>query len=421
MANEIIKAENLSKEYRLGEIGGRTLRADVQSFFARMAKKDDPNIKIGKRRHDKNEVFRALDDVSFSIESGQSVGIIGANGAGKSTLLKILSRISAPTGGKAYINGRISSMLEIGTGFHPELTGRENIYLNGAILGMSRREIDSKISDIIEFSECEKFIDTPIKRYSSGMYVKLAFAVAAHLDSEILIMDEVLAVGDMNFQKKCIEKMHSVSAQNGRTILYVSHNMDTVRNLCQRCILLEKGKISFDGDTEEAIARYLGTEENKRIYMSFSDDDIPKRLKTSGKRIIRLIDAEYTSGSSSFSDNERLFVKLRWHNIESTDKLGLRLTIYDKTMKSIASSVVFGFAGASADKKSEALLSFDISSLAEGSYNTRYTFFRLNGIKEDIESFMGLPFYKHTKNSIAAWRPSWGYVILPDGKCEQVN
>ena len=208
MDNELVlKVDNIKKRYRLGVIGGGTLQGDIQSWWARIRGKEDPNLKIGSDTNTKRGSFMALDGISFEVKKGERLGIIGGNGAGKSTTLKLLSRVTAPTEGTIYINGRISSMLEVGTGFHPELTGRENVYLNGAILGMSKEEVDKKIEDIIDFSECRQFIDTPVKRYSSGMYVKLAFSVAAHLDSEILIMDEVLAVGDMNFQKKCLNKI----------------------------------------------------------------------------------------------------------------------------------------------------------------------------------------------------------------------
>ena len=201
MDNELVlKVDNIKKRYRLGVIGGGTLQGDIQSWWARIRGKEDPNLKIGSDTNTKRGSFMALDGISFEVKKGERLGIIGGNGAGKSTTLKLLSRVTAPTEGTIYINGRISSMLEVGTGFHPELTGRENVYLNGAILGMSKEEVDKKIEDIIDFSECRQFIDTPVKRYSSGMYVKLAFSVAAHLDSEILIMDEVLAVGDKNFQ-----------------------------------------------------------------------------------------------------------------------------------------------------------------------------------------------------------------------------
>ena len=257
MSEIMIRVDHVSKKYRLGQIGGTTLRAELQRLGARIRHKEDPTRRIGAHVYKKDETFLALDDVSFDVQKGERIGIIGRNGAGKSTLLKLISRVTAPTDGMIGLNGRVASMLEVGTGFHGELTGRENIYMNGAILGMSRKEIDAKIEDIIDFSECRQFIDTPVKRYSSGMYVKLAFSVAAHLDSEIMIMDEVLAVGDMAFQKKCLSKMNDVSQAQGRTILYVSHNMNTIRQLCTRCIVLDHGKLVFDGETEEAIARYM--------------------------------------------------------------------------------------------------------------------------------------------------------------------
>ena len=262
MEELMLKIENVSKMYKLGQIGGTTLRDELQRWGAKMRGKEDPTKMIGAKDYNRGETFMALNGVSFEVKKGERVGIIGHNGAGKSTLLKLISRVTAPTGGSIYLNGRVASMLEVGTGFHGELTGRENIYMNGAILGMTKKEIDSKIEDIIEFSEVRQFIDTPVKRYSSGMYVKLAFSVAAHLDSEIMIMDEVLAVGDMAFQKKCLEKMSDVSKTEGRTILYVSHNMNTIRQLCDRVIVLDHGKVAFDGDVEEGIEKYMGETES---------------------------------------------------------------------------------------------------------------------------------------------------------------
>lgn len=258
MEDCMLKVAHLSKQYKLGQIGGTTLREEIQRWNARRHHKEDPTSIIGVGIYTYGEIFKALDDVSFEVKKGERVGIIGHNGAGKSTLLKLISRITAPSKGDIWLNGRVASMLEVGTGFHGELTGRENIYMNGAILGMKKREIDEKIEDIIDFSECRQFIDTPVKRYSSGMYVKLAFSVAAHLDAEIMIMDEVLAVGDMAFQKKCLEKMSDVSKTEGRTILYVSHNMNTIRQLCERCIVMDHGKVIYDGEVEEAISLYIG-------------------------------------------------------------------------------------------------------------------------------------------------------------------
>ena len=260
MANDIaIKVEGLSKYYRLGVINNGTLFRDIQSWWSRKLGKTDPHSKIGSKYNPNKEGFWALKDLNFEIKKGDRVGIIGHNGAGKSTLLKLLSQITAPTEGRIKINGKIASLLEVGTGFHPEMTGRENIYMNGAILGMTHDEIDKKVKDIIEFSEIGEHIDTPVKRYSSGMYVRLAFAVAAHLDSDILIADEVLAVGDAAFQKKALGKMNELSSGEGRTVLFVSHNMAQVKNLCNKGIVLEKGRVvRQDDDIDKSINYYLG-------------------------------------------------------------------------------------------------------------------------------------------------------------------
>ncbi|MCE9644884.1 MAG: ABC transporter ATP-binding protein [Chloroflexi bacterium] len=254
----VISVENLSKNYRLGQIGTGTFSRDLEVWWAKMRGKPNPLLRIGDKDHGNrdDEELWALKDVSFRVQQGEVLGIIGRNGAGKSTLLKILSRVTAPTSGRVKVKGRIASLLEVGTGFHPELTGRENIYLNGAILGMSRKEIERKFDEIVDFAEVEKFIDTPVKRYSSGMYVRLAFAVAAHLDPEILVVDEVLAVGDAEFQKKCLGKMGEV-AKEGRTVLFVSHNMAAVKQLCSQGILLNFGVIREMGPVDEVINQYL--------------------------------------------------------------------------------------------------------------------------------------------------------------------
>ncbi len=260
-----IKAEGISKEYRLGIINHGMLYRDMQSWVARKLGRPDPHAKIGAKRFDHGpDRFWALEKVSFDIEQGDRVGLIGRNGAGKSTLLKILSRITAPTEGSIKVKGRVASLLEVGTGFHPELTGRENVFLNGAILGMKRREVAKKFDEIVAFSEIEKFIDTPVKRYSSGMYVRLAFAVAAHLDSEILLADEVLAVGDAAFQKKCLYKMEDVSKKEGRTVVFVSHNMGSVSSLCLNAMLLSSGHLVLHDTIDCVVAQYLcqgGTDE----------------------------------------------------------------------------------------------------------------------------------------------------------------
>lgn len=266
-----IQLSGVKKRYKLGQIGGGTLQGDIQSWWARIRGKEDPNTKIGQEQRLYGQTFMALNGIDLTIYKGEAVGIIGGNGAGKSTMLKLLSRVTAPTEGEIDIYGRVASMLEVGTGFNGEMTGRENVYLNGAILGMSKAEIDAKMEQIIEFSEVRDFIDTPVKRYSSGMYVKLAFSVAAHLDSEIMIMDEVLAVGDMAFQKKCLDKMRDAAKKEGRTVLYVSHNMNTIRQLCDRCIVLDKGKVVFEGGVEESIEVYMGQGGESPRYVDLKD------------------------------------------------------------------------------------------------------------------------------------------------------
>lgn len=257
----ILKASNISKQYRLGLVGTGTLSHDLNRWWHRVRGKEDPFLKVGSvndrsTKADSDYVW-ALRDINFEVQQGEVLGIIGKNGAGKSTLLKILSRVTAPTTGEIKTKGRIASLLEVGTGFHPELTGRENIYLNGAILGMSKAEIKAKEQEIIEFSGCERYVDTPVKRYSSGMRVRLAFAVAAHLEPDILVIDEVLAVGDAEFQKKAIGKMQDISRGEGRTVLFVSHNMAAVKSLCTRAIVLEHGSTVFEGGTDEAVDFYI--------------------------------------------------------------------------------------------------------------------------------------------------------------------
>jgi len=276
MTNTVISVEHLTKRYNLGVIGTGTLARDLNKWWARWRGQPDPYTKIGQQDHNnrQGESILALDDVSFTVQQGEALGIIGANGAGKSTLLKILSRVTAPTSGLVKVRGRVGSLLEVGTGFHPELTGRENIYLNGAILGMRKEEVDRKFDEIVDFSGVEQFIDTPVKRYSSGMYVRLAFAVAAHLDPEILIVDEVLAVGDAEFQKKCLGKMDDVAGK-GRTVLFVSHNMQAIQNLCKRAIVLEKGDKSFDGFVQDATSYYLKSNMKNKSEIRWSEFNAP--------------------------------------------------------------------------------------------------------------------------------------------------
>lgn len=268
MKDIAIQVENLSKAYQLGQIGTGTISRDLERFVVtKILRKEDPFLKIGQTNDrtvkGSSDIVWSLKDINFDIQKGDAVGIIGKNGAGKSTLLKLLSRVTSPTTGSMKVKGRIASLLEVGTGFHPELTGKENIFLNGAILGMRKHEIKRKFDEIVAFSGVERYIDTPVKRYSSGMYVRLAFAVAAHLESEILIVDEVLAVGDAEFQKKCLGKMGDISKGEGRTVLFVSHNMAAVQNLCSKGLILENGKLNFWGNVNDCINKYISSSNNK--------------------------------------------------------------------------------------------------------------------------------------------------------------
>lgn len=280
-----IKVENLSKIYRLGEIGTGTISRDLERWVKmNVLGKGDPFLKIGesndRSQKGSSDLVYSLQDLNFEIQQGDAVGIIGRNGAGKSTLLKILSRVTTPTTGKINIKGRVASLLEVGTGFHPELTGRENIYLNGAILGMRKREIDRKFDEIVDFSGVERYIDTPVKRYSSGMYVRLAFAVAAHLESEILIVDEVLAVGDAEFQKKCLGKMGDISKGEGRTVLFVSHNMGSISQLCKNAILLNNGKLESYGKVRKVVEAYISGNNLIKNYYDISGNSLAAKSKT---------------------------------------------------------------------------------------------------------------------------------------------
>ena len=279
-----ISVEHVTKQYRLGAIGSNTLQGDVSRWWARLRGRPDPSRKLQEKHHPRlvgNE-FWALNDVSFDVKEGEVVGIVGPNGAGKSTLFKILSQVTAPSSGRITLRGRVASLLEVGTGFQPDLTGRENVFLNGAILGMTKAEIRKNFDAIVAFSECEKFIDTPVKRYSSGMYVRLAFAVAAHLESEILIVDEVLAVGDAEFQKKCLGRMRCIG-QQGRTVLFVSHSMSSVARLCSRAILLRDGQIALEGPVDQVTDAYLTTAHAGKPFQEW-----PDLAKAPGNDTVRL-------------------------------------------------------------------------------------------------------------------------------------
>lgn len=327
MSKVVIKAENIAKQYRLGLVGTGTVRDDLKRWWYQMRGKEDPFLKIGEAndRSSKgnSDYVWSLRDINFEINQGDSVGIIGRNGAGKSTLLKILSQVTQPTTGKIFTKGRIASLLEVGTGFHPEMTGRENIYLNGAILGMRKQEITRKFDEILAFSGVERYIDTPVKRYSSGMYVRLAFAVAAHLESEILIVDEVLAVGDAEFQKKCLGKMNDVSKGEGRTVLFVSHNMAAVKSLCTKGIVLEHGKVVYNSNAESAVNYYLERESFEKL--SYNKHELSD-FYNSEKIQINSIEL---SSENFFSIENKTFLKVNYVVLEKMNAFNFSLVLKD--------------------------------------------------------------------------------------------
>ncbi len=325
MKDIILKAENISKQYRLGQVGTGTLSHDLNRWWHQVRGKENPYLKIGdtndRSTKGESDYVWALQDINFEVERGEVLGIIGKNGAGKSTLLKILSKVTAPTTGSIKSRGRIASLLEVGTGFNPELTGRENIFLNGAILGMTKKDITSKIDEIIDFSGCERYIDTPVKRYSSGMTVRLAFAVAAFLEPEILVIDEVLAVGDAEFQKKAIGKMQDISRQGGRTVLFVSHNMAAVKSLCTRLLVLQNGTMFYEGDVDEGIAFYLNSENE-----NFDDNAIQEFIQNQNDDFFVLENVSLQqdlSSENNFYTNKEIIITVEYNVI--MDILGLRI------------------------------------------------------------------------------------------------
>ena len=401
-----IRIEHVSKEYRLGAIGGGTLRGDLQSLMARIKGREDPNSKIGSDSPKRmGERFLALDDVSFEVKKGEALGIIGHNGAGKSTLLKLLSRVTAPTKGTISYNGRIASMLEVGTGFHPELTGRENVYMNGAILGMTKAEIDRKFDQIVEFAEMEKFIDTPVKRYSSGMYVKLAFAVAAHLDSEIMVMDEVLAVGDMKFQQKCLGKMGDAA-----------NNMNTIRQLCTRCIVLDHGKLIFDGDVEKAIGIYMDLSRDESVEADYVPYIRPNWIQADN---LRLCSAKFINKDvNSFYREEKIKIEYNVRYSKALETVGLRFEVRMLDGTAVATAVSENIPIKCSDRVQSFSASYDVSNLVEGVYKTYYTFFTYNeyGNYRNIDCVPGLQFsiVPPDERCIAEWDgQQWGFVQLP--------
>ena len=405
-----IRLSGVKKMYKLGQIGGGTLTADLQSWWARVRGREDPNTKIGADQRLIGQTFMALNGIDLTVYKGEALGIIGGNGAGKSTMLKLLSRVTAPTEGKIWINGRVASMLEVGTGFNGEMTGRENIYMNGAILGMTKAEIDAKMEDIIEFSEVREFIDTPVKRYSSGMYVKLAFSVAAHLDSEIMIMDEVLAVGDMAFQK-------------GRTVLYVSHNMNTIRQLCDRCIVLDKGKVVFEGDVEEAIGVYM--KHNEELRVSYDYSNVPRSVNET--RRLQLLSLDIINRSANkVKKGESLDFILHCRCNKSVENVRLRFEVFyvDDTV----AGTVFSDQPISAAEGQllDLTMKLDTSNFAPGHYRAAALAFEQDergnqAVLDRVALAIGFEVMNSDNDNLVWMHQYWGHVQFNDMVVENLN
>ena len=409
----VIEVSNLSKAYQLGQFSTGTLSQDLKRWWALKRGKDDPFLILGESNDrtikGKSEIVWSLKDINFEVKPGETLGIIGKNGAGKSTLLKILSQITSPTTGKMNVKGRIASLLEVGTGFHPELTGRENIFLNGAILGMRNYEIRDKFDEIVEFSGVERYIDTPVKRYSSGMYVRLAFAVAAHLESEILIVDEVLAVGDSEFQKKCLGKMNEISSGEGRTVLFVSHNLSSIKQLCNGGLYLENGRVRAQGPIDDIINLYTSLNSNSNIFDAFRIDNL-------GITINSIVIRSYDYGQ--IRSYEKTIIEVNLDADFEISNLGFQLMIYhnestwpifvtnSKTTNNIDLSI----------KKGRNILRciIDELNLASGVYFLGFAidepFKQFHCLKKDLFSFEVFESIKHS--SLVPSVPSFGITYI---------
>ena len=412
-----IEFENISKQYRLGLVSTGTLSHDLNRFWqTKVLRRDDPYLKVGEtndRAHKGNSDYVwALKDINFKVEQGDVVGIIGRNGAGKSTLLKLLSRVTAPTTGTIRARGRIASLLEVGTGFHPEMTGRENIYMNGAIMGMSRAEITRKLDEIVDFSGCERYLDTPVKRYSSGMTVRLGFAIAAHLEPEILVVDEVLAVGDAEFQKKAIGKMQDVSRGEGRTVLFVSHNMGAVKNLCRRGIVLEQGQVAFDDKVNEAIEFY--TDVYKTAFSSKIKISATHRPHPTNKEL-EIVEAGIKNDNEHLATEEPLsfFIKIK-KNDPGIKKFTIGLMIDNNEDQRVGSFISQIYDTPKDKDIFTVFLTLKNHNLAKGIYHVGFNI----GLKEIeyglrdydvITNVLSLNIVNVAKNvPIVVWQTHWG-------------
>lgn len=411
MDKPIIEITSLKKRYRMGKVSGNTLKSDWESFWAKLQGKEDPNVVIGQERLT-GQTFMALNGISLTVNKGEAVGIIGVNGAGKSTLLKLISRITSPTEGEIILRGKIASMLEVGTGFNAELTGRDNIYMNGTILGMKKEEIDQKIDQIIEFSECRDFIDTPVKRYSSGMYVKLAFSVAAHLDSDIMIMDEVLAVGDVQFQKKCLGKMSEAATTDGKTILYVSHNMSTIRQLCTRCIVMKEGKIIYDGDVDEAIRVYSDESFKFELSQKFIQPEVYNSYQYAAITGLDILDRK----SLIFTAQEKLSMRVHLTAIKPLTEEVFRCVVKYAGANIIGSYISPSFDMAVGEEQ-WVDITLDLSTITPGKYFCDLTVGGMNSARliahDEVFSAFGFEISENKNQMGVAWSSGkWGYNVF---------
>lgn len=419
-----IEFNNVSKQYRLGLVSTKTLSHDLHRWWTVSVRgKEDPYLKIGsindRSQKADSEYVWALKDIDFKVEQGDVVGIIGKNGAGKSTLLKLLSKVTGPTTGTIKARGRIGSLLEVGTGFHGEMTGRENIYLNGAILGMTKAEINRKIDEIVDFSGCERYIDTPVKRYSSGMTVRLGFAVAAFLEPEILVVDEVLAVGDAEFQKKAIGKMQEVSTGEGRTVLFVSHNMASIRQLCKNGILLKNGFVDYMGTANDTVARYLSDFESEMCYQA--DITMEHRRFANTSREIELISASMHNDGDDYATDEPLDFYVKMYKHKKTVQNATLEVMFNNSMRERLGSFISGPIDLR-NVNGEFIVHVRIENhnFAKGSYSVSFQIGQKDihlGLK-DYDIVHNVLFFtvtysdKEKKNPIVLWRRGWGSTVF---------
>lgn len=425
MSNVVIKAENVSKLYRLGNVNASTLKDDIKIFGARLMGKENPTYQLAQANERStrrtSEYVWALRDIDFEVNKGDVLGVIGNNGAGKSTLLKVLSKVTSPTVGCIKLKGRVASLLEVGTGFHPELTGKENMYLNGHILGMSKKEINAKFDEIVDFAGIEKYLDTPVKRYSSGMYVRLAFAVAAHLEPEILIVDEVLAVGDVEFQKKAIGKMQEVSKGDGRTVLFVSHNLGSVQNLCNRGLLLNNGSVAFAGTATEAVNKYVAGAVNFNTAHYIEIDKSTKSNTESNEIEIKSVGFLEKFENNQYATNDQITIELNLFANKAVSDFRIAFGIYNVQEQGIASHFTQPKFSMNARETKKMQLKISHHQLAKGQYYFNFAVGKGNeitGVKEfDIVMktlFFEIAFTDPGHNDrIALWDNSgWGHTNL---------